>query len=107
MSRCRCIDVHIFSLVQATPLEPVALKEVSSWMQSTKIQYSNSKTIFWQAFKGVCPYRIFPVASKPQARKNGVYSFACVFTLVQAMPLIMVAFGRRDILDARYENSAF
>jgi hypothetical protein len=41
---------------------------------------------FRQAFKRVCRYRIFPVASKPQALKNGVNSFACIFTLVQATP---------------------
>ncbi len=46
------------------------MKEGSSWMPSTKIQPSISKSIFWQAFKGVCRYRIFPVASKPQARKT-------------------------------------
>ncbi len=52
------------------------LKEGLSRMQGTKIQHSNSKTLFWQAFKGVCRYRIFPIASKPHAWENGVNSFA-------------------------------
>ncbi len=65
------------------------------------------KLFFWQAFKGVCRSRIFPVASKPQAWTNCVNSCACIFTLVQATPLRMVAFEIRIILDEGYENSAF
>jgi hypothetical protein len=46
MSRCRCIDVHI-GFVQAF------VKEVSSWMQGTKILHVlTQKIFFWQAFKG-------------------------------------------------------
>jgi hypothetical protein len=70
MSRCRCIAVHIFGFVQAKPLGPWHLKEGSSCMQGKKILHSNSKTLYWQAFKGVCSYRLFPVTSKPQARKT-------------------------------------
>jgi hypothetical protein len=56
------------------PWEWWRLKEGSSWMQGTKLQHSNSKTLFWQAFKGVCRYLIFPVASKLQAKKRCEFS---------------------------------
>jgi hypothetical protein len=40
------------------------LKEGSSWMQVRKFSILTQKLFFWQAFKGVCRYRIFPVTWK-------------------------------------------
>jgi hypothetical protein len=68
-------------------------------------------SFFWQAFTGVCRYRIFPVASKPQARKrceffSMVYPHKYLWFQASYAPAAD-DFERRVILDAGYKNSAF
>jgi hypothetical protein len=72
-----------------------------------KFSLLTQKLSFWQAFQGVCRYRIFPVASKPQARKQAWILSQVSSLWCKLRPCVRWQFERRVILDSGYENSAF
>ncbi len=73
MSRCRFIDVHIFSFVQATLLGSVAFERRVILDSGYEIHPSNSKTLFFGKHLKECvaiAYFQLPVNRKQEKRRE-------------------------------------